>query len=132
MRIMIKEVGGLPYVKEVEDSFDYKDMQEIVGGFIEHLSVTDRVDMWLNDEGKLLSLPTNLFLSYNETICDSVQGDIFFTTHDDEGNTTGIDEEDEKVVWSMFNRMAMCHDPYVDGSPIDLYPVLSLGGDLDD
>lgn len=132
MRIMIKEVGKAPYIKEVEDSFDYKDMQEIVGGLIENLSVTDRVDMWLNDEGKLLPLPTNIFLSYGGKLCDSVQGDIFFTTHNDEGDTTGLDEEDEKIIWSMFNHMLMCHDPYVDGSPVSLYPVLSLGGDEDD
>lgn len=131
MRIMIKEVGKTPEIKEYE-SLTLEDMQNIVGGYIEHITVTDDVDMWINDEGKLLGLPTNLFLAYNGKVYDSIQGDVFFSSHDDEGGTVGLSEENEKVVWKMYERLMMCHDPFVEGGRVDLFPVLELGGDVDD
>lgn len=131
MRIMIKEVGKTPIAKEVE-SFGFRDMQDVVGGLLEHVSVSDTVDMWINDEGKLLGLPTNLFLAYNGRIYDSVQGDILFSSHDDEGETIGLSKDDEKVVMGMYNRLVMCHDPFTENSRVDLFPVLDLGGDVND
>ena len=133
MKVMIKEVGKAPYIKEYEGEYlGLEPLQEAVGGLIEHLTITDTVDLWLNDMGKLIPLPTNFFLSYNGKIYDSIQGDVMFTSHDDEGNTTGLSDEDEKTVWDMYDRMILCHDPMIDDGRIDLYPVIELGGEDDD
>lgn len=130
MRIMIKEVGHAPRVEERELSL--ADMQELVGGYIECLSISDRVDMWLNEEGKLIGLPLNMLISHKGELVDTIQGDVFFAAHDGDGETVSLTEEDENVVWSMCEHMVMCHDPFVDGSPVSLYPVMEIGGDVDD
>ena len=128
MKIMIKEVGRAPRIEDRE-SLTLADMQELVGGYIECLSITDTIDMWLNEEGKLDGLPTNLFIENNGELCDCVVGDVFFASHDDEGETVGLSSDDESKLWGMYNRMIMCRDPYVDGSKVDLYCVIEIGGD---
>ena len=52
----------------------------------------------LNDEGKLYGLPVNLVLGSPEReILDTIQGDVFFASCDDEGTTIGL--TDEQVNW---------------------------------
>jgi hypothetical protein len=72
---------------------DYKTSQELVGGYIERLMIDDEIDLWLNEEGKLNGLQPNFNLVRNDKVIDVVVGDVFFASHDDEGNTTSLTEE---------------------------------------
>ena len=128
MRIMIKKVGEPPYVEERE-TLTLEDMQGIVGGYIECLSITPTLDMWLNEEGKLIDLPLNLCVSNNGEIVDGICGDVFFASHDSEGETIGITEEHEKLVGGMYENLAI---GLGDDDTMGVYPIMELGGGSSD
>lgn len=70
-----------------------KASQNLVGGHLELLRIDDEIDMWLNEEGKLDGLDGNFNLVSNGRVIDVVVGDVFFASHDDEGNTTSLTKE---------------------------------------
>ncbi len=77
MRIVVKKAGQMTEVREVEN--DLRVFQEIVGGYIETVSVMDNILCVCNEEGKLLGLPMNIFLKG-----DMIVGDVFFCAFDGE------------------------------------------------
>ena len=97
MKIITKKVGYAEEVREIE-TLELEDMQKMVGGLIECFHVGNGVDMWLNDEGKLLSLPVNIAIgSAEREILDTIHGDVFFASGNDEGETIGL--TDEQIDW---------------------------------
>ena len=93
MKIIIKRVGESFDVQEIE-SLELSDMQNMVGGLIECISVGDGIDMWINDMGKLEHLPLNMALvSKDGIVLDTVQGDAFFAGTDGYGETIGLTNE---------------------------------------
>lgn len=93
MQIIIKKVGE-PHEVRTMEKLELEDMQSMVGGYIECLHVGNGVDMWLNDEGKLYNLPVNLVLGTSDKqVLDTIHGDIFFASADDEGATVGLTVE---------------------------------------
>ncbi len=97
MKIIFKKVGMPAEVRELE-TITLDDMQNMVGGLIECFHVGNGVDMWLNDEGKLLPLPINLAIgSQDKEILDTIHGDVFFASGNDEGDTVGL--SDEQIDW---------------------------------
>lgn len=94
---VLKTDGDMKYV-EVES---YKDIQNIVGGFIEAISFGDnKYFCYANEEAKLLELPENKLatdLWYNSgqriLLGDFIAGDvIFFGGVDAEGNDLDIED----------------------------------------
>lgn len=85
---------------------ELEDLQAIVGGYIEipFLSKTfhnNGIDVIINEEGKLIEgLTPEIAIVDGETkqVIDVVYGNCIFASHDDEGNTTGLTEEQIKVV----------------------------------
>lgn len=69
------------------------DSKRLVGGYIECLRVTEEIDLWLNEEGKLDDLEPNFGLVRGDQILDIIVGDVFFASHDSEGETISITEE---------------------------------------
>ncbi len=63
IKLLVKEPNKDPYVKEVEHTLE--NLQEIVGGYIECVPLpgADNIDIYLNEEGKLLHLPGNIWLA---------------------------------------------------------------------
>ncbi|MFA6706242.1 MAG: DUF3846 domain-containing protein, partial [Bacteroidales bacterium] len=53
LKVLVKEPYRQPFVKEIEDTLD--DKQLIVGGLIECVGMPDvkHVDLYVNEEGKL-------------------------------------------------------------------------------
>ena len=76
-----------------------KPLQEAVGGWVECVALPQNgVDMWLNEEGKLIGLLTNQAATkvweseYGPT--DIMAGNVVFTgPADEEGYITDLDEE---------------------------------------
>ena len=78
MKIVVKKVGQMPEVREVENELHV--LQEIVGGYIECFPIFDNVVCVCNEEGKLKGLPINFVFDG-----DFIAGDVFFCA-------TGIDD----------------------------------------
>ena len=61
MRALIKEPGKNAVIKDIKN--DLKELQGIVGGYIETVTITSDAVVICNEEGRLLGLP------YNCNIC---------------------------------------------------------------
>ena len=100
--VIIKADG----TKELTDNYELADLQKVVGGLIECVTLHKRlyVDMWVNEEGKLTGLPQNpiataLFVDEYGTR-DVILGDVIITGGiDHEGETQPLNSEQEK--WLM-------------------------------
>lgn len=83
-----------------------KDLQEIVGGYIEIPFLGDtfrnnNIDVIINEEGKLIGgLKAEIAIVNEErgNILDIVYGNCIFASHDEEGNTTALTEEQIQIV----------------------------------
>lgn len=75
----------------------YEVIKSAVNGWIECVVVGDDIDMWVNEEGKLMGLEINflatmLFWERYGTGTDIVVGDVFLTSNDGQGEATGLTE----------------------------------------
>jgi hypothetical protein len=85
---------------------ELEDLQEIVGGYIEipYLGDTFRnngIDVIINDEGKFIEglKPEIAIVSENTgAILDIVYGNCIFASHDEMGNTIGLNDEQINIV----------------------------------
>lgn len=96
MKIVVKKVDEEPMVVE-KDEVTLSDMQEMVGGLIECIHVGGKIDMWINDMGKLLDMPINIVLHDESDILDTIHGDIFFAGSDASGDLIGL--TDGEITW---------------------------------
>jgi len=74
---------------------EYNQLRDAVGGLIQPIDLKPDLTVWLNEEGKLISLPINLVgthmweRTYGQT--DILVGDIVFTGNsDEEGETLSL------------------------------------------
>lgn len=89
-----------------EISNELEDLQKIVGGFIEIPFLSEvfndnEIDVIINEEGKFIDgMKPEIAVIYGETnrLLDIVYGNCIFASHDDEGNTVGLNEEQKKIV----------------------------------
>lgn len=88
----------------------YEMLSQGVGGYIECVSLTPTLDMWVNEEGKLDGLEynpdaTSIFWSHFGFMSDIVVGDVVFTSHDDEGNTTSLENEQMRYLQELLGEL---------------------------
>lgn len=103
MKVLVLSNGEL---KEREISNELKDLQEIVGGYIEipPLGETLRrnvIDVIINEEGKFIEgLKPEIAIVDGETarILDIIYGNCIFASHDEEGETIELDEKQKQIV----------------------------------
>jgi hypothetical protein len=57
IKVIIKEPGRSPYFREIENTLE--SFQNIVGGYIETLTIASDLVIVLNEEGRLKNLPYN-------------------------------------------------------------------------
>lgn len=95
--------GNKLEVKEIENTLE--NLQKIVGGYIEipflgGVFKKYNIDVIINEEGKYIEgLKPEIALIGNENnILDVVYGNCIFVSHDEEGNTIGLNEEQTKIV----------------------------------
>lgn len=108
-KVMIKRVGENPEIVEVEKiTLGY--MQKQVKGFIEIPYLSDalnarRIDIVINEEGKLEGMePNMLLLGDGFDVIDVIVGDILFVAHDGEGGTIGLSDEQIKDLNNIFKH----------------------------
>ena len=98
IRIVVAEPGKLPAVSFITDSL--KEMQRIVGGYIELFETTESgIDLFCNDEGKLIHLECNRFFP---ELQDIVCGPIIAIGHDDEDASVSLTDEQVQEAIRMF------------------------------
>ena len=98
--IIDQDSGGLYEFRRVssgEGATSLGFLQGVVGGYIELVRVTDELDMWCNEEGKLQGLPVNEpATALWWALCpemrnqDVICGPVALTSHDGQGDTTSL------------------------------------------
>lgn len=91
-------------VKEINNKLE--DLQKIVGGYIEIPFLSEvfyeyGIDMIINDEGKFIEgCKPEIAVIKKDTneVLDVVHGNCIFASHDDEGETIGLSEEQLSIV----------------------------------
>ena len=103
-RIIVVEPGEQPEVREVEE-LDLDTMQGIVGGLIQCISLTAKVDLWFNEEGRLRRLPFNRVVKDERGDEWDILGPMFLATvegdeNDEEGMNIAPFSDLEILAWS--------------------------------
>lgn len=57
LKVVVKYPGRMPQEIEIENSL--RSLQSLVGGYIEHVNVNERIGMIINEEGKLRGMMEN-------------------------------------------------------------------------
>lgn len=103
MKVLVLSNGEL----KVQDiGTELEDLQKIVGGYIEIPFLSQKffehgIDIIINEEGKLIDGLKAEIAIVNEksgTILDIVYGNCIFASHDDEGNTVALTEEQIQII----------------------------------
>ena len=103
MRVLVLSSGEL---MEQEIASGLESLQKIVGGYIEIPYLGDAfcdndIDVIINEEGKLIGGMNPEIAVVDKKrgrILDIVYGNCIFTSHDDEGNTIGLNDGQIKIV----------------------------------
>lgn len=103
MRVLVLSNNEL---KEQEIDNTLEELQKIVGGYIEIPYLAKRfndngIDIIINEEGKFIDgLKPEIAVvdSKAKQILDVINGNCIFVSHDEEGNTTELNEEQVKIV----------------------------------
>lgn len=102
MKVLVLNEGNL---KEQEIDNTLESLQKIVGGWIEIPFLSRRfadegIDTIINEEGKLIGLKPQIAVLQRDTfkLVDLVAGNCIFASHNEEGDTVGLTDEQIKIV----------------------------------
>lgn len=96
--ILVFEPGKAPERRELAG--DYRAMQEVVGGLIEHVHLGlggPEAGHYMNEEGRLIGLPWN-----RTTDHFPIAGTFFVVDHDAEGNTRSLTDDQVEEMSAYF------------------------------
>ena len=115
--------GALKVVSWTDDS--YKFLKNSVGGYVERVPLRDfedvGIDVWCNEEGKLVGLKPSIALTYDGKIYDCLVGDVVFTRYTEDGDTISLTDDDIKFIKDKFDN-AVYHVDLLNGL---MLPMLS-------
>ena len=107
MKVLVLSSGELK-VQEIGNELE--DLQKIVDGYIEipflskkffEEEFEEEIDVIINEEGKLIDGMKPEIAIVNEkqgNIVDIIYGNCIFASHDEEGNTVGLNEKQVEIV----------------------------------
>jgi len=91
IKVIVKNVNCGQETKTIEDAL--KVLQEIVGGFIEVVTLDNKVLMICNEEGKCDGLKPNLLFPD-----DIIVGNVFFVSDGDDGEFASLTDDQIEFV----------------------------------
>jgi hypothetical protein len=108
--------GGKLETREIKNTLE--DLQQIVGGYIEipflsHAFNENGIDVIINEEGKFIDgLEPEIAVVSKETnaVLDIVYGNCIFASHDLEGNTIALNEEQTNIVKDLLKMDVLLHN----------------------
>ena len=118
LALQIKTTGEVIELDLTADSL--QTLQTAVGGWVQAIDITESQTMWLNEEGKLISLPHNPFAQFiwDATFgahTDYMVGDAVFTGGtDEEGETLGLDDKTAQELRTMVAKVSKIISPMVE------------------
>lgn len=92
MRILFKEPGKEPRTMIIPNTL--KMLQDLVGGYIETVRISDKGILIMNEEGKLLGLEPNFYLG---AIGDTIVGPVLVVGEDGEDFASLPDDEATEI-----------------------------------
>ena len=115
MKVLVLSSGEL---KEKEIGNELEDLQKIVGGYIEipflsKVFFENVIDMIINEEGKFIEgLKPEIAIVGKETnaLFDIVYGNCIFASHNEDGETIGLNDEQIDIVKEELRMMAALTD----------------------
>lgn len=119
MKVLVLS-GNTLEEREIKNTLE--DLQNIVGGYIEipYLSRVfndNKIDVIINEEGKFIEgLEPEIVVMDRATqrILDVVYGNCVFASHDYEGNTIALNEEQKSIIKSRLSTDVILHNPDTD------------------
>ena len=107
MKVLVITTKGEYEEREIDNNL--KTLQDIVGGYIEYVDISqDGLQMIVNEEGKILDLEYNLgaTLLFNTTHLynDMILGNAIIVNTDDKGENKSITKEDIDIVKELIVR----------------------------
>lgn len=122
-KAMVYSNGALKVVTYGDDSYEF--LKTTLGGYIERVPLRDfetkGIDLWVNEEGKLIGLNPSFMLTYNGEPYDFLVGDVVFTRYTDDGDTISLTDDDIKFIKNKVNNTIH----YVDLTRGAMLPVLA-------
>ena len=115
MKVLVLS-GGKLREKDIENTLEA--LQKEVEGNIEipFLNETfnrNKIDMIINDEGKFIEgmkKEIAVLRKNSSEVLDIIFGNCIFTSHDDEGDTIGLNEEQIKIIKEELNMYGFLND----------------------
>ena len=112
MKVLVLTNGNFE-TKEIANELE--DLQKIVGGYIEVPFLTETftkngIDVIINEEGKFIEglRPEIAIVDRNTNqVLDVVMGNCIFASHDEEGETIPLTEEQYKIVMTELQMMCV-------------------------
>ena len=106
-KIVVRTPDGVHTTKSVKGQDGiYDAIKQGVGGWLEHTELVingEKIDIWLDEEGKLKDLPVNMFIPG-----DVLVGTLVFTGGADMyGNTMGLNDAQLAALADMERRFLM-------------------------
>ena len=75
IKVFIKHPGKLGFAASIKD--ELKEMQELVGGYIETVMFGENLVIVCNEEGMIIPLPYNMMKLYGTFFVAGISGDEF-------------------------------------------------------
>ena len=119
MKVLMLSNGKLE-IREIENTLE--ELQKIVGGYIEipflsKVFVDNIIDVIINEEGKYIDgLKPEIAIVNSKTkqVLDVVYGNCIFASHDIEGNTIALNDEQVEIVKEELNNEVVLFDKNTD------------------
>lgn len=115
MKVLVLSNGQFK-LEDIPNTLDA--IQEIVGGYIEIPYISNDlykngIDVIINDEGKLIDgMNKEIAVVEKSTgkVLDIIFGNCIFASHDEEGETVGLTEDQMDVIGKLLDNSAMLND----------------------
>ncbi|MEF9920057.1 MAG: DUF3846 domain-containing protein [Erysipelotrichaceae bacterium] len=91
IKVVIIPPNKRPFVTTIDNQLE--ELQRVVGGYIELVALDDELDLFINEEGRLINLEPNRMVGN-----DVLVGIFLIASHDEDRTTSLSEEQIEKVL----------------------------------